>query len=138
MSHRLLLLDMIILRLKRLSKELNMSKKRKTPKKLKIGYSDFKIVPRSNLWGKRNKAFGDCAPDEAKIQYDSSQNKTELVNTILHETLHGIVYMFDINFKSSRDEERVVRKIANGLQTVFADNPHFLEWIMQNTKEKND
>lgn len=111
-----------------------MNKKRKTPKKIKIGYSDFKIIPRSNVWGKKNKALGDCAPEEAKIQYDKTQNKLELVNTILHEALHGIVYMFDINFKSSRDEERVIRKIANGLQTVFKDNPQFLEWIVQNSK----
>lgn len=115
-----------------------MKVKRKTPKKVKIGYSEFKIVPRSNQWGKRNKAFGDCAPDQARIQYDASQKKSELVNTIIHETLHGIVYMFDINFRNSREEEKVIRKMANGLHTVFADNPEFLEWIMQNSSDDND
>lgn len=113
-------------------------KKRKTPKKIKIGYSEFKIIPRSNEWGKRNKAFGDCSPEQAKIQYDVTQKRTELVNTILHETLHGIVYMFDINFKNSREEEKVIRKIANGLQTVFKDNPQFLEWIIQNSERDNE
>jgi len=107
--------------------------RRKTPKKIKIGYSDFKLIPRSNHWGKRNKAFGECAPDQGKIQFDSSQKRSELVNTIIHETLHGIVYMFDINFKSMRDEETVIRKMANGIHTVFRDNPHFVEWIMQNS-----
>lgn len=112
-----------------------MAVKRKTPKKLKIGYSTFKLVPRSSHWGKRNKAFGECAPDEAKIQYDATQKRSELVNTILHEALHGIVYMFDINFKSQREEENVVRKLANGLHTVFRDNPAFLEWIKQNSNK---
>lgn len=106
--------------------------RRKTPKKIKIGYSDFRIVPRSDQWGKRHKAYGDCSPDEARIQYVSSQKKNELVNTILHECLHGIVYMFDINFKNQEAEEKVVRKMANGLHMVFKDNPNFLEWIMQN------
>jgi hypothetical protein len=112
-----------------------MATRRKTPKRLKIGYSTFKLVPRSSQWGKRNKAFGECAPDEAKIQYDATQKKSELVNTILHEALHGIVYMFDINFKSQREEENVVRKLANGLHTVFRDNPAFLEWIKQNSNK---
>lgn len=107
--------------------------RRKTPKRLKIGYSEFKIVPRSAHWGVRNKAFGECSPDEAKIQYDSTQKRSELVNTILHEALHGIVYMFDINFKNMKEEENVVRKMANGLHTVFRDNPQFLEWIIQNS-----
>lgn len=112
--------------------------RRKTPKRIKIGYSEFKLIPRSNAWGKRNKAFGDCAPDQAKIQFDSSQKKSELVNTIIHETLHGIVYMFDIEFRTSRDEERVIRKMANGLHTVFRDNPNFLQWIMQNSKIEDE
>lgn len=108
-------------------------KLRRTPKRIKIGYSVFKLIPRSSNWGARNKAFGLCQPDEAKICFDKTQKRTELVNTILHEMLHGIVYMFDINFKSMRDEENVVRKMANGLQVVFRDNPEFLEWILQNT-----
>lgn len=111
--------------------------RRKTPKSLKIGYSTFRLVPRSSHWRKRNKAYGVCSPDESRIEYDSSLKKCELVNTILHETLHGIVYMFDINFRSMQEEENVVRKLANGLHTVFRDNPAFLEWIKQNSKNAN-
>jgi hypothetical protein len=115
-----------------------MKVKRKTPKKIKIGYSEFKLIPRSNQWGKRNKALGDCLPEAARIQFDSSQRRNELVNTILHETLHGIVYMFDINFKNMKEEEKVVRKMANGLHTVFKDNPNFLEWILQQNLDNSD
>jgi len=109
--------------------------RRKTPKRVKIGYSTFKIIPRSKSWGIRHKACGMCVPEDQKIIFDCTQKKTELVNTIIHEMLHGVVYMFDINFRNARDEERVVRKMANGLQTVFNDNPQFLEWLLQNTKK---
>lgn len=112
--------------------------RRKTPKRIKIGYSEFKLIPRSSEWGRRNKAFGDCAPDQAKIQFDSSQKRSELVNTIIHETLHGIVYMFDIEFRSTREEEKVIRKMANGLHTVFKDNPSLLQWIMQNSEVEDE
>lgn len=107
--------------------------RRKTPKRIKVGYSTFKLIPRSHHWGVRNKAFGTCHPEEGKICFDSTLKKAEVVNTIIHEMLHAVVYMFDINFKSTREEERVVRKMANGLQLVFSENPQFLEWVLQNT-----
>jgi hypothetical protein len=111
---------------------------RKIPKRIKIGYSNFKIIPRSKHWGIRNKAYGMCEPEDAKIQYNNNLKKDELVNTILHEVIHGIVYMYDIPFKNMKDEESVVRKLANGLHTVFKDNPNFLEWIAQNSNKKDD
>jgi len=113
-------------------------KYRKTPKKIKIGYLDFKLVPRSTKWSIKHKALGMCVPEDGHIAYYSKQKRSEIVNTILHEMLHGVVYMFDINFRSLRDEERVVRKMANGLHTVLKDNPQFLEWIMQNANRDDE
>jgi hypothetical protein len=111
---------------------------RKTPKRIKIGYLDFKLVPRSKKWSIKHKAVGMCVPEDAHIAYYSKQKRSEVVNTIIHELLHGVVYMFDINFRSLRDEERVVRKMANGLHTVLKDNPQFLEWIMQNANRDDE
>jgi len=113
-------------------------KVRKTPKRIKIGYLDFKLVPRSKKWSIKHKAVGMCVPEDGHIAYYSKQKKSEVVNTIIHELLHGVVYMFDINFRSLRDEERVVRKMANGLHTVLKDNPQFLEWIMQNANRDDE
>jgi len=123
---------------KKVSVRKNKSVKRKTPKRIKIGYLDFKLVPRSKKWSVKHKALGMCVPEDAHIAYYSKQKRSEIVNTILHEMLHGVVYMFDINFRSLRDEERVVRKMANGLHTVLKDNPQFLEWIMQNADRDDE
>lgn len=109
--------------------------RRKTPKQIKIGYSTFRLLPRSKHWGIRQKACGMCEPEQAKISFVSSLKDSEVVNTIIHEMLHGVVYMFDIDFANQKEEERVVRKMANGLHTVFQDNPKFLEWVLQNTKK---
>lgn len=114
------------------------SAQRKTPRRIKIGYLDFKLVPRSKKWSIKHKAVGMCVPEDGHIAYYSKQKKSEIVNTILHEMLHGVVYMFDINFRSLRDEERVVRKLANGLHTVLKDNPQFIEWIMQNANKDDE
>jgi hypothetical protein len=111
---------------------------RKTPRRVKIGYLDFKLVPRSKKWSIKHKAVGMCIPEYAHIAYYSKQKRSEIVNTILHELLHGVVYMFDINFRNSREEEKVVRKIANGLHTVFKDNPEFVEWLVQNSVKDDE
>ncbi len=114
------------------------TKRRKTPKRIKIGYLDFKLMPRSKKWSVKHKAVGMCVPELGHIAYLSKQKKSEIVNTILHEMLHGVVYMFDINFRNLREEERVVRKMANGLHTVLKDNPQFLEWVMQNSNVEDE
>ena len=111
---------------------------RKTPKRIKIGYLDFKLMPRSKKWSIKHKAVGMCVPEDGHIAYYSKQKRSEIVNTILHEMLHGVVYMFDINFRNLREEEKVVRKMANGLHTVLTDNPHFLEWIIQNANRDDE
>lgn len=111
---------------------------RKTPRRVKIGYLDFKLVPRSKKWSIKHKALGMCIPEDAHIAYYSKQKRSEIVNTILHELLHGVVYMFDINFRNLREEEKVVRKMANGLHTVFKDNPQFLEWLLQNSVKDDE
>ena len=123
---------------KKVSVRKSKSVNRKTPKRIKSGYLDFKLVPRSKKWSVKHKALGMCVPEDAHIAYYSKQKRSEIVNTILHEMLHGVVYMFDINFRSLRDEERVVRKMANGLHTVLKDNPQFLEWIMQNADRDDE
>jgi hypothetical protein len=107
--------------------------RRKRPKRIKIGYLDFKLIPRSKKWSIKHKAVGMCLPEDGRIAFSTAQKRSEIVNTILHEMLHGVVYMFDINFRNLREEEKVVRKMANGLHTVFKDNPEFLEWVMQNS-----
>jgi hypothetical protein len=108
-------------------------RKRRAPKRIKIGYADFALIPRTKRWGARHKAMGICKPDQQEIQYDVTQAPAELVNTLIHEMLHGVVYMFDINFKTEREEENVVRKMANGIHTVMNDNPEFVRWILENT-----
>jgi len=108
-----------------------MARKRH-PKTVKIGYMDFHINPRTRRWANRNKAMGMITfqNHHKQIEYDKTEVRNEIANTILHEILHGIAYVFDIHFKSAREEEKFVRTMANGLSTVFKDNPDILKWLV--------
>lgn len=105
------------------------------PSKVKIGYATFKLSPKDESWSKKQRALGECHSDKSLIEYSQNQNKNELVNTILHEILHAINYIFDIEYKNSKEEEIIVRKLANGLQTVLCDNKDFVEWMIKSMEQ---
>lgn len=109
----------------------------KIPSKVKIGYSTFKIQSKNSKWKEKNDAVGLCTVDKSLIEYCAEQTESELVNTILHEILHAVIYIFDIEFGSDSKEEYFVRKMTNGLHTLFVDNPELLSWLIQECKTKN-
>lgn len=107
----------------------------KVPKKIKIGYSNFTISSTDKDWKIKNKAVGLCAVEKSLIEYCKEQSDSEIVNTIIHEILHAVIYIFDVEFDTVKKEEYVVKKLANGLQTLLIDNPEFLSWLMQVCKK---
>jgi hypothetical protein len=68
--------------------------------------------------------------DTLTIQIKEGQIPAEEVDTILHETVHGISYFMDLNLS-----ERQVRLIATGLVALFQDNPEFAEYLTQPFKD---
>lgn len=60
---------------------------------------------------------------ESEINY-LPMGGSETVDSIIHEILHGIVGMFNINFKLTHDEEEyIVATLSTGIVTVMKDNP---------------
>lgn len=110
-------------------------RRRKPPKQVKIGYLDVPLNPKTDRWYKKNQCDGWFNTTLPEIAYWRSLPQDELVNTILHEILHGVVYVFDVKFESGRAEEAAVRKIANGLVTLLKDNPALLEWLKKSLKK---
>ncbi len=108
------------------------------PKKIKIGYADFNI----SFFNKPPKDgfvsnMGETWVQGHNIRINENQNYEECVNTIIHEILHAISYMWYINFKTDSEEERIVSMFANALTTVFKDNPELIDWIKE-TFHTND
>ncbi|MFN4975282.1 MAG: hypothetical protein ACK5GV_08565 [Bacteroidota bacterium] len=114
----------------------NKKKALKVPNKVKIGYSLFNIESRDEAWKERNGAVGMCKVDKSLIEYCKEQSQPEIVNTIIHEILHAVVYMFDIDFDTAKKEECLVTKMANGLHTLILDNPELLKWLVESCKNE--
>ena len=106
--------------------------KGRLPRTIKVGYMSCKIKPKPKRWGSRNKALGQLKLNTtrpSKIEYDRTQDEEEMHNTIIHELLHSICYVFGLKHLTEKQEEKVVDAMANGLATVLRDNQRFLDWL---------
>ena len=92
-------------------------------KKIKIGYSDYKIIDNDD-----DDSDGQFNHVEKTIKITPTLSSSDRLNILLHETLHGVWlhWGMDETTNSENTEEVVVTSIANGLTTVIRDNPDFL------------
>ena len=93
----------------------------KLPEAIKILHKTFSLRERTY-----NESFGNSRLAEInfmanEINYLPLDN-SEVVDSIIHEVLHGLFAMFDIKMEE-QEEEHVVSALATGLTTVMKDNP---------------
>jgi hypothetical protein len=119
---------------------------RKLPKRIKIGYSIFKLrhvrkdfdIGKEQIKGKRPD-MGECDFTGQTLRVFGKQGHDEFANTVLHEILHGINDVHKITYKNNKQEENYVLRNADALITLFKDNPELLLWFYEKlTKEKLD
>ena len=99
------------------------------PKSLKIGYRKISLEP------KDMEDVGEFLTLENKIIYNNKVTPPELINTVLHESLHAIFADRLVDIISSKKEETVVNTLANGIMSLLIDNPNLLKYI---NKHLND
>jgi len=93
------------------------------PDTIKILHKDFNL---------RERSFSESFGNARLAEIDFMKNEinfipiegSETVDSIIHEMLHGLFAMFDINASMSmEDEEHIVSALATGITTVMRDNP---------------
>ena len=102
-------------------------------KNIKIGYRDYKIKNLDSIVSKCNEINGQFLASDGMIALSSTEDNISHANTIIHEILHAIVYQWVIEL-DDKDEERICNTIANGLTTVFVDNPSLLSYLQKQLK----
>ena len=95
-------------------------------KKVKVGYKTYKIDKYEHQVNHAHYGFTDHVKGLIAISEPLSKDDAERKNTLLHEVLHGICYVYNIGLEHE-EEERIVTTIANGLIQVLQDNPKLLE-----------
>lgn len=93
------------------------------PKKVRILGREYKIKFTEEIT-----ELGLCSPWKCKIQVQEDQHPVEEADTVLHEIMHALCALMNLNL-TDEVEEHVVRKLATGLTQVFVDNPHLLVYL---------
>ena len=102
-------------------------------KNIKIGYREYKIKNLDSIGSRCNEINGQFLASDGVIALSSTEDNISHANTLIHEILHAIIYQWGIDL-DDKEEEKICNTIANGLTTVFVDNPSLLSYIQKNLK----
>ena len=102
-------------------------------KNIKIGYRDYKIKNLDSIVSRCNEINGQFLASDGVIALSSTEDSISHANTLIHEVLHAIIYQWGIDL-DDKEEEKICNTIANGLTTVFVDNPSLLSYLQKNLK----
>ena len=104
------------------------------PESIKIGYRNYKLEAWKQTVATANEASGQLFITAGVLGYNQEEKGVSHANTILHEIMHGIIYQWNMEL-DDKVEETVVSGLANGLTTVFVDNPELLGYLKTKIKE---
>jgi hypothetical protein len=102
-------------------------------KNIKIGYRDYIIKNLDSIVSRCNEINGQFLASDGVIALSSTEDNISHANTLIHEVLHAIVYQWGIEL-DDKEEEKICNTLANGLTTVFVDNPSLLSYLQKNLK----
>ena len=107
---------------------------------IKIGYTTYDIQVWDKMTATTNEAYGEFYEKEQVIGIDGNQKGSQLVNTLLHEIMHGIIFQYGLKIddekKTEAKEEHIVNATTNGLSAVFVDNPWLLPRMQSEIKKE--
>ena len=106
----------------------------KIPQSIKIGYRDYKLEKWKQTVASANEAHGQFFAKEGVIGYTAEETGVSHANTLIHECLHAIIYQWNMDLEE-KVEESVVNGLANGLTTIFVDNPKLMDFLKEKIKE---
>jgi len=104
------------------------------PNKIRINETDYKIVSRSKQWGEKTSTMGQITYHKQMIEVADGQTAHDLLDTIIHEVMHGIIEEYKVKM-DHRKEEKFVTTISNHLTDVLKKNPRFVEWLSQQSQK---
>ena len=105
------------------------------PETVKVGWNTirFNFVDPSFIKDNSD-CFGEYVSRECRIDIQKELKGDQLINTVLHEIIHALVYNSSLNqdggpLTDDKHEEQVVNSITNWLLNVFWENPWLIELL---------
>lgn len=106
------------------------------PDKIVVGFQTLRLDPRPDSDPAHVDIFGMYSSSKERISYQETQAGAQLVNTMLHETLHAVWYTGGLQDQyPHKEQEQIVTVMANGLTQVFRDNQEFVRELLKESKK---
>ena len=108
------------------------------PETVKVGWNTVKLSFVDPSFIKESDCFGQYLSRECKIEIQKELEGDQLINTVLHEIIHCIIYNSSLNqdggpLTDDKSEEQVTNSITNWLLNVFWENP----WLIDLLKKRS-
>src|SRR5262245_23637476 len=100
------------------------------PTSIRIGYRDYRVEWMTNEHASLLARFAEIDHNTAVMRVQENLDSPKMVNSILHEILHGCWFISGLSQKKPK-EEQVVSCVANQLTQVWRDNPDLVKWISE-------
>jgi hypothetical protein len=98
------------------------------PGSVKVGYRTYRLELWTEQQAKDEDSDGECDHETGVIRLDPTMDAQKAGNTLLHELIHAVWYVWSMP-EENIEEEFAVGALTNGLATVIRDNPGLFGWI---------
>lgn len=88
------------------------------PNKVKVLYKEYTVEEQVNLHDEKGDLYGRIHYLPEKIFLNACASEEQKKATLIHEIVHGLDEMYDIDLK-----EKQVEKLGNALYMLIKDNP---------------
>lgn len=101
------------------------------PNTLKVGSIDYKIIvsPDNERWHERGEEYGRIDFTTREIFLSTKFTDEQKRDSLMHEIVHAIVKHMNLEEKWGDSDEDYVKRLSNGLNMVFRDNPKFVDLL---------
>ena len=123
---------------KKTSPETMLATSAMIPATVKVGWNTVALSFVEPSFIKESDCFGQYISRECKIEIQKELEGDQLINTVLHEIIHCIIYNSSLNqdggpLTDDKSEEQVTNSITNWLLNVFWENP----WLVDLLKKRS-
>ncbi|MDH3883535.1 MAG: hypothetical protein OET63_04915 [Desulfobacterales bacterium] len=92
------------------------------PEAIKVGHYTYDIKESDELIDASGR-HGTVSHPNRLIRIDTTRGDVETADTLIHEMLHCIFYLHEIEGGDREAEEKLAARLTNGLCLLIADNP---------------
>ena len=106
------------------------------PASVKVGYRTYRLELWTEQQATDEDSDGESDHEAGAIRLDPRMDPQKAGNTVLHELIHAVWYVWSLP-EENIGEELAVGGITNGLATVLRDNPGLFAWIERNLQKES-